>query len=66
MSEYWLRHIMAAYIASEEIKGPSMRVNDGPDADEKLRRQFTPIIENTYCLVETMIEIGDRRLATGQ
>ncbi len=66
MSDYWLRHLMAAYIASEEIKGHSMRSEDSAAADERIRRQFTPIVENSYAIVDLMIEVGDRRLSTGQ
>jgi len=61
--EYWLRHMMAVYMASEEIKGPSMRTDD-QFPDERLRRQFSPLIENTYCLVETMLQVGDQRPPT--
>lgn len=66
MNEYWLRHVMAAIIVSEELKVPNMRQGDSYMADDRMRKQFTALIENSYCIAELMIEIGDRRLATGQ
>ncbi|MBA3858075.1 MAG: hypothetical protein C0507_14315 [Cyanobacteria bacterium PR.3.49] len=66
MNEYWLRHVMAAIIVSEELKVPNMRQGDAYLADDRMRKQFTALIENTYCIADLMIEIGDRRLATGQ
>lgn len=65
MDNYWLRHVMAAYIASEEIKGHSTRPDDPAMADERLRRQFSAVIENAYCIADLMIEIGDKRLMGG-
>ena len=66
MNEYWLRHVMAAIIVSEELKVPNMRQGDNYLADDRMRKQFTALIENTYCIADLMIDIGDRRLATGQ
>ncbi len=62
---YWLRHVMAAYIASEEIKGHSTRPDDPTMADDRLRRQFSAVIENAYCIADLMLEIGDKRLMGG-
>lgn len=61
MSDYWLRHFMAAYIASEEIKGHSTRLEDPVLADDRIRRQYSAIIENSYCIVDLMLEIGNKR-----
>ena len=66
MDNYWLRHVMAAYIASEEIKGHSTRPDDPTMADDRLRRQFSAVIENAYCIADLMIEIGDKRLMSRQ
>lgn len=64
-NQYYLRHIMAAWIASEEIKGPTMRMDDGSVPTDRLRRQFTPLIENAYCIADLMIELGEKRVTDG-
>ena len=62
MDIYSMRHIMAAIIVSEELKVPNMRQGDPYLSDDRMRKQFTALIENTYCIAELMIEIGDKRL----
>lgn len=62
MDIYSMRHIMAAIIVSEELKVPNMRHGDGYLSDDRMRKQFTALIENTYCIAELMIEIGDKRI----
>ena len=64
-NKYYVRHIMAAWIASEEIKGPNMRMDDAYSQSDRLRRQFTPLIENAYCIADLMLELGDKRVADG-
>lgn len=66
INKYYTRHIMAAWIASEEIRGPSMRMDDGTVPTDRLRRQFTPVIENAYCIADLMLELGEKRQAEGQ
>lgn len=61
MDLFALRHLMAAIIVSEELKVPNMRTGEAILADDKLRKQFTALVENTYCIVDLMIEIGDRQ-----
>ncbi|HNB22768.1 MAG TPA: hypothetical protein PKZ32_10130 [Candidatus Melainabacteria bacterium] len=62
MDIYAMRHIMAAIIVSEELKVPNMRHGDAFLSDDRMRKQFTALIENTYCIAELMIEIGDKRI----
>lgn len=56
-----LRHFMASIIVAEELRVPNMRQADKYLSDDKMRKQFTGLLENTYCIVDLMIEIGDRR-----
>ena len=65
INKYYTRHIMAAWIASEEIKGPNMRMDDSGAANDRLRRQYTPLIENAYCVADLMLELGEKRQAEG-
>ncbi len=62
MDVYSMRHIMAAIIVAEELKVPNMRQGDAWMSDDRMRKQFTALVENTYCIAELMIEIGDRRI----
>lgn len=62
MDVYSLRHLMAAIIVAEELKVPNMRQGDAWMSDDRMRKQFTALIENTYCIAELMLEIGDRRI----
>lgn len=61
MDRYALRHLLAAIIVSEELKVPNQRLGENYIMDDKLRKQFSSLIENTYCIVDLMIEIGDSR-----
>lgn len=61
MDRFALRHLMAAIIVSEELKVGNIRSGDPAYSDDRLRKQFSALIENTYCLVDLMIELGDQR-----
>ncbi|HEY9785843.1 MAG TPA: hypothetical protein V6D17_10610 [Candidatus Obscuribacterales bacterium] len=56
-----VRHIMAAILVQEELRVPVSRGTEPVLADERLRKQFRPLIENTYCIVDLMMEIGEGR-----
>ena len=61
MDKYSLRHLMAAIIVSEELKVPNIRQGDAWLADDRLRKQFTALLQNTYCITDLMLELGDLR-----
>lgn len=60
MDRYALRHLMAAIIVCDELKVPNQRLGELIVADEKLRKQFSAIVENTYTIVDLMLELGDQ------
>ncbi len=60
LDKYSLRHLMAAIIVCEELKVPMIRPPGDPwMADERLRKQFAPLLKNTYFIVDLMFEFGD-------
>lgn len=61
MDKFALRHIMAAIIVGDELKLPNQRVGDAISIEDKLRKQFSALVENTYTIVDLMIEIGDQK-----
>lgn len=63
MDKYSLRHLMAAIIVAEELRVPSIRSGDRHLIDELLRKQFTPMVMNTYFIVDLMFEYGDAKEA---
>jgi len=62
MYKYWLRHLMAAIIVADEVKVPNIRGADAYLSQDRLRKQFGAIIENTYNVVDLMLDIGDQNL----
>ena len=54
-----LRHLMAAIIVAEELRVPSIRSGDQHLIDDLLRKQFAPIVQNTYIIVDLMFEIAE-------
>ncbi len=63
MDKYSLRHLMAAVLVAEELRVPSIRSGDRHLIDELLRKQFTPMLMNTYFIVDLMFEYGDAKEA---
>ncbi len=61
MDKYALRHLMAAIIVSEELKVPSIRSGDAFLGHDRLKKQFTVLLENTYYITDLMLELGDQR-----
>lgn len=59
VDKYSLRHLMAAILVQEEMRVPHIRSGDQRFIDDLLRSQFTPMVINTYLLVDLMFEIGD-------
>lgn len=59
LDKYMMRHLMAAIIVSDELKVPNQRGGDQWMADDRMRKQFTQLIQNTYSVVDLMIEFGD-------
>jgi hypothetical protein len=59
IDKYSLRHIMAAIIVAEELRVPSIRSGDQHLIDDLLRKQFAPMVQNTYIIVDLMFEIAD-------
>lgn len=53
-----LRHIMAAIIVAEELRVPSIRSGDQRIVDDLIRKQFSPMLVNTYIIVDLMFEIA--------
>lgn len=54
-----LRHLMAAIIVAEELRVPSIRSGDQHLIDDLLRKQFAPMVQNTYIIVDLMFEIAE-------
>ncbi|MBX3072426.1 hypothetical protein KF707_05055 [Candidatus Obscuribacterales bacterium] len=54
-----LRHVMAAIIVAEELRVPSIRSGDQHLIDDLLRKQFAPMVQNTYIIVDLMFEIAE-------
>jgi hypothetical protein len=61
VDKYSLRHMMAAVIVAEELRVPSIRSGDPHFVDDLIRKQFSPMVTNTYIIVDLMFEIGDLR-----
>lgn len=61
-----LRNLMAAIILQEELRVPFLRGNDVVLADDRMRKQFRPMIENAYCIVDLMLEVGAYTLEAPQ
>jgi len=66
VDKYSLRHIMASVIVAEELRVPSIRSGDPRLIDDLLRKQFMPMIVNTYAIVDLMFEVGDYQQYGGQ
>lgn len=58
MDKESLRHIMAAILVAEELRVPSIRSGDQHLIDDLLRKQFTPMVVNTYIIVDLMFELS--------
>ena len=53
-----LRHIMATLLLQDELKVPFQRGSDDASSDDRIRKQFRPLVENAYCVVDLMLEVG--------
>lgn len=61
-----MRNIMAAIIIQEELRVPFLRGNDMVLTNDRMRKQFRPMIENAYCIVDLMLEVGALTLEAPQ
>ncbi|MBC7999789.1 MAG: hypothetical protein IAF58_17680 [Leptolyngbya sp.] len=59
MDKSLVRHLMAAIVISEELKVPNQRGGDPYMADDRMRKQFSQLVQNTYTVVDLMIELGE-------
>ena len=59
VDKYSLRHLMACILVQEELRVPSIRSGDPHFVDDLIRKQFIPMVKNTYIIVDLMFEIGD-------
>ncbi len=59
MDKSLVRHLMAAIVISEELKVPNQRGGDAYMADDRMRKQFSQLVQNTYTVVDLMIELGE-------
>jgi len=50
---------MAAILVAEELRVPSIRSGDQHLIDDLLRKQFAPMVQNTYIIVDLMFEIAE-------